>query len=407
VPKVIHVLRKFEPAAWGGIETHLAGLVPELARLGWSSEVHAPDERGTDGRPLEALGATFRTFRARYPYLGLTDERREALVACGGNLVAPGELVALARRRDADLFHVHTLGRLGGVVRLASRIAGVPYAVTIHGPVRANAEVVEEAARGRTVGLTDIGQPFGWAVGARRVVQDASLVFALHEGERRAWESQRRGRHLERVVHGVDPAVATAEERAEARRAIPGLGGEPFVLALGRMEPAKGQDVALGAYLQARPPARLVLAGAAASPPFAAEIRARAAGEAGVHVVGGVPPRVARALLAEAALVIVPSRAEPFGIVLLEAWAEQARTLFADVDGLATIAGLLGAREGAFAPGDEAALAAQIARAFADPTPLAAEAERMQSEVRRQMSWSSVAGRLAASYEAALPRRVA
>jgi glycosyltransferase involved in cell wall biosynthesis len=406
VPKVIHVLRKFEPAAWGGIETHLAGLVPELARLGWESEIHAPAERGTDGAPLEALGARFRTFRARYPYLGLTPERREALVACGGNLVAPGELVALAGRRDVDLFHVHTLGRLGGVVRLASRLAGVPYAVTLHGPVRANAAVVDEAARGRTDGLTDLGQPFGWLVGARRVVEDAALVFVLHEGERRAWEKARRGRHLEQIVHGVQPGPATAGERARARASIAGLGDAPFVLVLGRMEPAKGQDLALAAFLRARPPAHLVLAGSAASPAFAEGLRARA-GE-GVHVVGGVAPATARALLAEASLVVIPSRAEPFGIVLLEAWAEGSRTLFSDVDGLAHIAGLLGAREGAVPPADEAALAAKITAAFADPAPLAAEARRLQGEVRQRMSWSAVAGRLAASYETARAgRRVA
>ena len=57
MPHVVHVLRKFEPRERGGIETHLVGLIPELARLGWTSEVHAPRERGTDGAPLREVGA--------------------------------------------------------------------------------------------------------------------------------------------------------------------------------------------------------------------------------------------------------------------------------------------------------------------------------------------------------------
>src|SRR5690348_3115639 len=135
MPKVIHVLRKFEPAEWGGIETHMVGLVPALARLGWTSEVHAPREAGTDGSPLTAIGAGFRPFAAHYPYLGLTPEKRAALVAVGGNLISPEELIVLMTTRNADVIHVHTRGRLGGIVRSASRLRKIPYAVTLHGPV--------------------------------------------------------------------------------------------------------------------------------------------------------------------------------------------------------------------------------------------------------------------------------
>lgn len=406
MPKVIHVVRKFEPSAWGGVETHLVGLLPELARRGWTGEVHAPREQATDGRVFSELGVPFRSFRAHYPYLGLTPERRDALVACGGNLVAPGELVALARRRDVDLLHAHTLGRLGGVVRVAARLLGIPYAVTLHGPVRANAEIVEASARARTKGLVDVGQAFGWAVGARRVVRDAALVFVLHEGELRAWRPDRAGRHLERVVHGVSPETAKTSDRASARGAISGLGDAPFVLVLGRMEPAKGQDLALAAFLRARPDTHLVLAGGVADAGYVAALRKTIAerGSDKLHLVGGVAPHLARALLAEAALVVVPSRAEPFGIVLLEAWAEGASTLFSDVDGLAAIADRLGAKTGRITPNDPDALAGAIRHALDEPEALRDEARRMQGEVTRRASWASVAEHLGHRYELAISK---
>src|ERR1700722_4691295 len=126
MPHVVHVLRKFEPREWGGIETHLVGLIPELARLGWTSEVHAPRERGTDGAPLREVGAELATFRAHYPYVGLTPERRARLVAAGGNLVSLEETWRLFRAPRADVIHVHTLGRLGGTVRTVARVRRIP-----------------------------------------------------------------------------------------------------------------------------------------------------------------------------------------------------------------------------------------------------------------------------------------
>ena len=74
MPRVVHVLRKFEPSEWGGIETYLLGLLPELERLGWKSEVHAPQEAGTDGTILREHGIGFRTVTVN----SLRDVREEA-----------------------------------------------------------------------------------------------------------------------------------------------------------------------------------------------------------------------------------------------------------------------------------------------------------------------------------------
>jgi glycosyltransferase involved in cell wall biosynthesis len=400
MPTVIHVLRKFEPLEWGGIETHLLGVIPELARLGWRSEVHAPAEAGTDGAVLEAAGARFRTFRARYPYLGLTGERRARLVAAGGNLVSVGELARLVTDRDAAVLHVHTQGRLGGVVRTAARLRGIPYAVSLHGPVRADSAVVERDAQDRTKSLVDLGAPFGWAVGARRVVQDADILFALNRDEFSAWEDDRRGRHLELASHGVDPTPAGAAARAEARL----LAGEgPFVLVVGRIDRAKGQDVALEAFARGAPDGmRLVLAGAAVDAVFAAELRARAASSGGrVKIVGGVAPATARALMAEAALVLIPSRAEPFGIVLLEAWAEGAAALFSRVGGMAGIADASDAGEATVSPGDVEAWAARIGAALHDPAWARRERLAGPQRVSGKFTWNKLAEQTARAYEGA------
>lgn len=404
MPKVIHVLRKFEPEEWGGIETHLVGLIPELARLGWESEVHAPAEHGTDGRAVEALGARFVTFRARYPYLGLDAAKRAGLVAAGGNLVSVDELLTLLVDDRASVFHVHTLGRLGGVVRTASRVRGVPYAVTLHGPVRADADVVARDATRRTRGLVDLGAPFGWAVGARRVVHDADLLFALNRHELDAWRDDRRGKHLERVAHGVDARGATAEARAEARRLV---GDGRFVVVVARLDRGKGQDLALDAFAAAAPAdVRIVLAGAAVDEEYAASLRARAESMGGrARVLGGVTPAIARALIAEAELALVPSRAEPFGIVLLECWAEQTPALFSDVGGLGDIARATGVTRGLVPPNDVDAWARALRDALADGAWLASERASARARVEKGYTWRSLAERTARAYESVRAHR--
>jgi glycosyltransferase involved in cell wall biosynthesis len=404
MPHVIHVLRKFEPREWGGIETHLVGLIPELARLGWTSEVHAPREEGTDGAPLREVGADLTTFRAHYPYLGLTPERRARLVAAGGNLVSAEETWRLLSAPRADVIHVHTLGRLGGIVRTVSRVRGIPYAVSLHGPVRADAAVVERDAAARTRGMVDLGAPFGMLFGARRVVADADLVFTLNRVEPAAWVQERAGRHLALVAHGINPSRAGEHERRQAREQVPGLGDARFAVIVARLDRAKGQDVAIEAFARAAPAdMHLVLAGAPVDPTFERELRARAASVPRVHVLGGVPPRVARALLAEASLALVPSVAEPFGLVLLEAWAEGTPALASAVGGLQDIARTAGA-ESMLVRGGPDAWASRIAEWLGNEGILARERCEGPDRVARSYSWRALAEHTASAYASAARR---
>ena len=403
MPKVVHIVRKFEPAEWGGTETHLIAMLREMRELGWESEVHAPREAGTDGAAIREAGAVFKTFRAHYPYLGMTPERRKGLVAAGGNLVSVHELARLALRTKADVLHLHTLGRLGGVVRFAAKLRHIPYAVTLHGPVRAHAEVAEQDAVRRTSGLVDLGAPFGMLVGARRVVHDADLMFVLNRKEHDAWAKVREGKHLEIVSHGVDLQRATEEARREARAGVPGLGDAPYVVVIARLDRAKGPDLAIDAFLRGAPEAmHLVLAGSVADPVYAEEVKAMAAAAGHrVHVLGGVAPKTARALLAEATLALVPSRSEPFGIVLLEAWAEGTAAVFSDVGGLSDIARRTGGTWGLVDVGNAETFAATLGRLVRDQAALTRERSEVRERVARHFTWKALAQRIVLGYERA------
>jgi glycogen(starch) synthase len=101
------------------------------------------------------------------------------------------------------------------------------------------------------------------------------------------------------------------------------LGRTPYVLALGRVVDKKGFDLLLAGYAAMDPADRtadLVIGGAG---PALEHLEAQAE-ESGiadrVHFVGRLTREQVAEAMAAAAVFVMPSRLEPFGIVVLEGW---------------------------------------------------------------------------------------
>lgn len=171
----------------------------------------------------------------------------------------------------------------------------------------------------------------------------------------------RRSGWPEARVHYLPNFVADARERPVPRSAL-ATGEGPLLLALGRLHRNKGFDVLLRA-LASLPEASLWLAGEG---PEAQALRALAEGlgvSARVRFLGWRED--AAALMAAADIVVVPSRHEPLGNVVIEAWAQERPVVAAASEGPAALIrdgenGLL------VAPDEAAALAAAIDRLLND-----------------------------------------
>ena len=170
----------------------------------------------------------------------------------------------------------------------------------------------------------------------------------------------------------------------------------PVLLALGRLIPEKGFDIALRACALVRrqvPEIQMIVAGDGPE----REGLAQLAAELGLDVSfpGWVDPGDVPALINRATLVIVPSSfAEPFGLVALQASQMARPVVAARSGGLPEIiseggSGML------FEAGDQKAAAAAIARLLADPE-LAA---RMGSEGRSRALGTFSMKRYADAYE--------
>src|SRR5690349_20453963 len=87
--QVAHILRKYNPAEWGGTETAVKQLLDGLKREGVIGTVYSPKLAQPPARdPFKEASHPIRRYRAFVPVLNLTEEQRAQLVAVGGNLMS-------------------------------------------------------------------------------------------------------------------------------------------------------------------------------------------------------------------------------------------------------------------------------------------------------------------------------
>ena len=207
------------------------------------------------------------------------------------------------------------------------------------------------------------------------------------------------------VPPGVDGALFSVGSRRGARAAL-GLGAEPVLLFVGRIQPLKGLDIAveaLAALRRSHRDARLLVVGGASGSDGEAELRrvqvaVRAAGlPAQVNLVPPQPHHLLSTYYRSADVCLVPSRSESFGLVALEAAACGVPVVAADVGGLRTLVdhGRTGFRVVGRDPSEYAA----AVRSLLDDPALAESMGRRGAEMASRYSWTATAGRLRRIFE--------
>ena len=341
--RVLEVTQRYPPAL-GGVERHVSQLSRELRAAGAAVEVCTTDLRRD--RPFER-------FRGRIEEGSIPVRRHRAFpilpAPLGLGIAAPGMLFDLLAA-EADVVHAHAFGYpptwFG---RFGRGLRGGRLVITAHS---------DEGRGGFASGAYARFVARGTLAGA-----DGVIALTTPEADRLAALGIERSR-IRVIPNGID-----LDEFPERSR--DGAGSGPVrVLFVGRIfAEQKGLDVLVEAIGLLTDPAavRVRLVGEEWGSGPALARRARDLGVAGsVAFLGPVP----RAQLLEeyrtADLLVLPSRFEPFGIVLLEAMASGLPVVASRVGGIPTVvreneSGLL------VRPGDPEALAAALQRLVDDP----------------------------------------
>ena len=257
--------------------------------------------------------------------IGITRERRNLL--SGVDVIAlpflsrrflfplmnPFKLISLVR--DADIVHLmNHWTALNAVVYWVCRVLRKPYVVCPAGALQ---------IFGRSVFLKNA---YNWIVG-RSLIGNASACIAVTQAEtndflRYCVNPER----IHVIPNGINPddypEDITSTELFDFRNRH-GLGIQPVILFMGRLNPIKGPDILLEAFIlisKTYPTHRLVFAGPDIGLlPNLKKTTVRANLEDRVHFLGYIGGRDKARAYRMAEVVVIPSRMEAMSIVVLEA----------------------------------------------------------------------------------------
>lgn len=336
----------------------------------------APDERGdlSEGRND---GVELRIFRQHFPMLLATSLP-----------LARALRTAIPR---ADIVHLHSLYlfHTWATARLCRRFA-VPYLLRPHGTLD---PFLWRRHRGRKAVLEFLFQ--------NRVLREAAALHYTAEEEKRLATPYAQGAPGVVVPNGLDLAqYADLPPPGGLRARHPEIGNRRIVLFLSRLNFKKGLDLLVPAFARAvrrRDDLHLVIAGPDDGMKHATETQIAAEGIGNrVTFAGMLDHRAKLAAFRDAAIFVLPSYSENFGIAIVEAMACGLPVAISDRVNIWREIAEAGA--GLVAPPTVDDVARQIETLAADPAGAAAMGERGRTLVAEKFSWTRIARELESVY---------
>ena len=426
--KIAHVLRRLSFDDWGGTEQVVWNIAKAQKSAGHEVRIFATTAlwRGLAAKDAEVAkkalcslrsmrqnqgqvevvdGIEIVRFRPIYPWWPMPRSLVDELDRKGGNPFVPGLGKALREWRP-DVIHCHAMARIAELCLRTSRQLSTPNSqlptktvISLHGG-GANVPGVEaKSLRAPTRGRLPWGKMVDYAMGwTRRIPEDFDGIVCVGEDEYERYRE--RHPHVLFLPNGVDTRLF-----GETGREIPSRGPRQAMtlLCVARIDRQKNQ-LALVEAVSRSPGATLRLVGPVTQPDYGEELRRRAA-EIGVSdrvaFVGALKPGSPELLAeyANADAFVLASRHEPFGIVVLEAWAAGLPVVASDVGGLGRLCAAHPGAALSFTADDAAGLdraLAELARRIAS-----GEAAKMSEAGRRaaaEYDWRALSARLVDFY---------
>jgi glycosyltransferase involved in cell wall biosynthesis len=408
--KIIQVPRRFVAEEWGGTETTILQTSRALRALGHDVQICTSLALSTR-REETIQGVPVRRFPYTYPFLGLSSQDRLDMDKKGGNLLSYSLLWALAREPGVDLLHAHTGKRVGGIVRTAARLRRIPYVITLHGGFFEVPKGEMDQMLAPIQNRFEWGRLFGALLGSRRVLEDAAALICVGGDEYESARRQLPQQRVELLPNGVDCAFFANGDGAAFRAAYGIPPDRRIVLCVSRIDYQKNQIglvEAIAGVVSRRPEVHLLLLGPVTVTSYHQRLLARVRElglEPRVTLVPGLrsdDPMLRNAFHAADAFCL-PSLHEPFGIVILEAWAAGRPVVASRIGGIPSFT-----RDGENIlhadPGDSDQLGQRLIELLDHPELATRLAAAGREKARRDYDWSTISKRLLALYADVIER---
>jgi len=390
--RIAHVLRRLSFENWGGTEQVVWNIAKAQARAGHEVRIFATT--ALCERQHETVdGLEIFRFDPVYPWFPMTAKLIAELDSKGGNPFVPRLGAALCAWRP-DVIHCHAMARIAELCLRVSKRIGAKSVISLHG---GGANVPAEEAKSLkapTRGLFPWGKLVDYAMHwTRRIPEDFGGIVCVGEDEYLSYKS--RHDHVMYLPNGVDTALFERDPEDGARS---GDSGCISAVCVARIDRQKNQMLLIDA-LARRKNLRVRLVGPVTQPDYKNMLERRAA-ELGVadrlSFVGSLKPgsdELAREYHS-ADVFVLPSRHEPFGIVVLEAWASGLPVVASNVGGLGRLCAAHPEAAAVFDSADVSSFDAAFDKAIANKAVMSAAG----CKAAREYDWNVLGFRLVDFY---------
>lgn len=374
----VALVSNFDLAESGGVQVAVCGLAHYLRRLGHTVLVIANSSVADARVGVDLLGNAFCRLRLSVPHYrgnGHDQSHASALAALAvGVPTASTQFIRFLRclcRYRPDIVNLHYLGESRAFCLAATQLCGFRFVISLHG------EDIEAHSNRSRIGRRLSAQCL---IAADRVLSNSRDLLLKAQA-------------ICPAIEGKSAVIGNGVEIEDFGKAAPYRHARPYVLSIGRLVDKKGFEVLVRAFRDVHsdwPDVDLIIVGAGPEQSALARLIADLGLRDSVVLFGQRARSVIPSLLAGSTVFVLPSKREPFGIVLLEAMAAKKPIVATNTGGVPEIlshmhSGIL------VPPGSPRALADAVSLLLGNERLRAALAEAGFRAVQEGYGWAQIA----------------
>ena len=336
---VIHIPRRFTQTHWGGTENVILSYAKGLKKFHVNSQVYTT--KILNSKEKENIqGIKIRRFSYFYPYINLSKRIKEKLNLIGGNVFSFSLLFSLLFKKNIDLIHLHTFKRIGSIARIVCKLRNIPYIVSIHGGIY-NRNVIE-TNKNYFRNSFEWGKILGFLLGSRRVIKDSNAVICLNKKEYEKIKEKENNKNIFLLPNSVDVSIFSKPKNQNLRKKYD-LHKNAFIcLVSARIDKQKNQLLLLKVLKKIKNEhenIHILFVGNITDIEYYKKIQEYIymnSLEKYITFITHIKPESKELIdvYLNSNVLVLPSSHEPFGIVVLEAWASSLPVIVSEVAGV-------------------------------------------------------------------------